>query len=353
MKETQAKVKTVKKMKTKYDFIAIGDPTIDTFLFVDDVEVQNVNGQKKAVISWGDKLPVQQFYKTVAGNAANAAVGASRLGLKTAYYAILADDSGGREIIHKMKKEKVATEYIVIDEKHPTNASTVLSHDGERTIFVYHEHRKYKLPKFAPAKFVYLTSLANGFEKLNTDLAKYLDETGAQLIFNPGTFQLRKGVKVNMPMLKRTAILSLNKEEAQSWVGDVADPEELCRRLQKLGPKSIVLTDGRKGAYSYSDEGYFYIPEFPGDRFEATGAGDGFTTAYSSARFYGMPHEQALQWGPVNAGSVVTKVGPQEGLLTKAQLEKNLKKMKTYVAIPLVDEQIKSRIAAEVGKKKD
>lgn len=337
-------------MKTKFDLIAIGDPTIDTFLMVDDVEVKKIKGQLKAIISWGDKLPVQKFYRTVAGNAANNAVGSSRLGLKTAFYTVLAHDAGGREIIHKMQKEKVATDYIVIDDKHPTNASTVLSHEGQRTIFVYHEHRKYVLPELTPAKFVYLTSMAAGFEVIYKDLAKYLDKTGAKLIFNPGTFQLRKGIKFNKLMLERTHVLSINKEEAQSWVGNSEDFELLSKKLAKFGPKIVVITDGRKGAYSYSSEGFFYIPEFPGPLLEATGAGDAFTTAYTAALFYGLDHKQALQWGPVNSASVVNTIGPQEGLLTKKQLLGHLGKKKSYKPVELNTEQAKSKVAAEIGR---
>ena len=339
--------------KTKFDIVAIGDPTIDTFLFVDDIEIKKINGQLKAIINWGDKLPVQKFARTVAGNAANAAVGSSRLGLKTAFYTVLAHDMGGREIIHKMQKEKVSTDYIVIDEDHPTNASTVLSHDGERTIFVYHEHRKYKLPKLAPASWVYLTSMGDGFGKIYKDLAKYLDRTKAKLAFNPGTFQLRKGPKYNKLMLERTEVLSLNKEEAQGWVGKSEDIELLSKKLQKLGPKIVVITDGRKGAYSYSDEGYFYIPEFPGPRIEATGAGDSFTTAYVAALARGNTNKEALRWGPVNAGNVVMKVGPQAGLLTERQIKSKLSSRKSFKPIVMSSEKIKSKVAAMVGKIKD
>jgi len=339
--------------KSKYDIIAIGDPTIDTFLFVDDIEIKKINGQLKALISWGDKLPVQKFARTVAGNAANAAVGSSRLGLKTAFYTVLAHDTGGREITHKMRKEKVATDYIVIDEDHPTNASTVLSHEGERTIFVYHEHRKYVLPKLATADWVYLTSMGVGFEKIYKDLAKYLDKTKAKLAFNPGTFQLRKGPKFNKLILERTTVLSINKEEAQSWVGKSEDFEVLSKKLQKMGPETVVITDGRKGAYSYGPEGYYYIPEFPERRIEATGAADGFTTAYVGALANGLTHKDAMRWAPVNAGNVVMHVGPQEGLLTKKQILSKLTRQKHFKVIEMTDEKIKSKVAAAVGKMKD
>ncbi len=287
------------------DIIAIGDATIDTFLFVHDLKIVDRAGKREAVMSWGDKLPVDELYRTVAGNAANNAVGSARLGLKTAFYSVLAHDTGGREIVHKMQKEGVSTRYIDVDERHGTNASTVLSFKGERTIFVYHEHRTYKLPNFVPSRWVYLTSLGDGFQKIYPALARYLDRYKVSLGFNPGTFQLRKGPKANRLVLERTHLLSVNVEEAQSWVGDSGrDPELLCQKLMKLGPRAVALTDGRKGAYSYSDEGFFYTPEYPGPKVEATGAGDSFTTAYIAALAYGKPHREALLWGPVNASWV-------------------------------------------------
>ncbi len=341
-------------MKYKHDVISIGEPVIDSFLFVDDIEVKHIDGQPKAIINWGDKLPVQKFYKSVAGNASNAAIGSSRLGLRTAFYCIVGDDAGGREVIHRHKKEGVSTEYIALDKKNGTNYHMVLVHEGERTIFVYHVHRHYHVPKFARSQWVYLTSLPEGFKKIYPSLEHYLDKTKAKLGFNPGTFQLKAGPKANAGVLKRTEILSVNVEEAQRWVGDdTRDPELLCKRLRKLGPKSVVLTDGRRGAYSFSDEGFYYIEEFPGKRFEATGAGDSFTTAYIAARIYGLTHREALRWGPVNAGSVVKFVGPITGLLTKTELEHRLKRMPRYQPIAINSLEDKQKVLKLVEKKND
>jgi hypothetical protein len=127
-------------------------------------------------------------------------------------------------------------------------------------------------------------------------------------------------------------------EEAQRWVGDdTQDPEILCKRIRKLGPKAVALTDGRRGAYSYSDEGFYYIPEFPGERVEATGAGDSFTTAYIAALINGKTHKEALTWGPINAGSVVKFVGPLAGLLKKNELIGKMKSIPRYKPVAIVD----------------
>lgn len=313
-----------------FDIISIGDATIDTFLFLNYLEIQEVRGDKKALFNWGDKLPVDSMYKTVAGNAANNAVGSARLGLNTAFYTVFAHDMGGREILHKMQKEGVSTRYIIKNDKHGTNASTVLCYEGERTIFVYHEHREYKLPNFLPAHWVYLTSMGKGFEKIYSDLVKYIDKYDVKLAFNPGTYQLLGGVKANRTILKHTDLLCLNVEEAEGWVGEAENVEALCRRLSELGPKAVVITDGEKGAYSYSAEGFYFIEKFPGKRVEATGAGDSFATAYVAALCHGLPHAEALKWGPVNAASVVGLIGPQAGLLSKKDIENRLSKKKNY-----------------------
>ena len=337
-----------------FDIISIGDPTIDTFIIVKDVEVKEIGGEKKAIINWGDKLPVSGFYRSVAGNAANNAVGSARLGLNTAFYCVVAHDTGGREIVHKMEKEKVSTRYIIKNDKHPTNNSIVLSHNGERTIFVYHEHRNYELPNFVHSAWVYLTSMGHGFEKIYKHLAHYLDKYKAKLGFNPGTFQLRAGPKKNQIMLERTEVLSLNVEEAQSWVGESGrDPETLCRKLCELGPKAVALTDGRRGAYSYSEQGFYYIEEYPGPRLEATGAGDAFTTAYIAALIHGLPHSEALHWGPMNAGSVVQQVGPQAGLLHKHEIEAELKRLKSFKPVLINSEKIKKELMKYVREKND
>jgi sugar/nucleoside kinase (ribokinase family) len=336
-----------------FDIISIGDATIDTFLFIHDAQIKKLNGQEKVLLNWGDKLPVDKLYKSVAGNAANNAVGSARLGLKTAFYTVLAHDMGGREIVHKMEKEGVSIQYIMKNDKHSTNASFVISFKGERTILVYHEHRKYHLPEFAHSKWVYLTSMGEGFETIYPALARYLDQHQAKLGFNPGTFQLRRGPKFNSAMLKRTEVLSVNVEEAKSWVGNFADPEELCRRLVKLGPKAVALTDGRNGAYSFSNEGFYYIPEFPKPLVEATGAGDAFTTAYIAALFYGQPHAEALRWGPTNAASVVQQIGPQAGLLTKRGIEARLEKNKKFRPIAITSNKIKIEVSKIVAHKKD
>ena len=69
------------------------------------------------------------------------------------------------------------------------------------------------------------------------------------------------------------------------------------------------------------------IPRYPDPRppYEITGAGDAFASTIVSALVLGLPLHQALLWGPVNASAVIQEIGAQKGLLTREQLEQNLK----------------------------
>jgi sugar/nucleoside kinase (ribokinase family) len=51
-----------------------------------------------------------------------------------------------------------------------------------------------------------------------------------------------------------------------------------------------------------------------------TGAGDAFSSTFTSAIILGKSVDQALMWGPVNSMSVVQKTGARAGLLTVKEI---------------------------------
>ena len=315
-------------MKGKFDLISIGDTTLDVFLEIDEANVQcDVNKENcKLCISYADKVPVKKVTKILGvGNSANLAVGASRLGLKTAVYTILGNDNTGKEIYQRFKREGVSQDYIQFDKKRGTNYSVVLNFKGERTILVFHEHRKYVLPKFKSTNWIYFTSLAAGHEKLHKPLASFVKKNKVKLGFNPGTFQLKEGLKVMRPIVKNCSVFIVNKEEAQRLVGKFNDVKKLLRLLKKEGPEIVVITDGPKGSYTFDGKDFYFQDIFDVPVIERTGCGDSYSTGFISALAYGKGIPEAMRWGTVNAAFVIQKIGAREGLLKKNKLSKILK----------------------------
>jgi sugar/nucleoside kinase (ribokinase family) len=325
-----------------YDLISIGDSVVDTFIPLTDAKVINDKGEMMLGMRYGDKIPVGDSISIVAGNACNNAVGSSRLKLKTAIYTHVGnkddDEKNDDRIKLKLKKEGVDTRFVTEDPNLPSNHHIVLNFKGERTILIYHQPWKYKLPDLDKTKWVYFTSLGPTFTESNliAELTNYLERTNARLLFNPGTFQIKAGVKKNARLLSLTELLIVNLEEAKIILGfnesEKIDTKKLLKGIVDLGPKMVVITDGGEGSYGYDGEKYFSLGVFPAKLVEMTGSGDAFATGTLAGLFHGKELKEAMRWGACNGASVVEQVGPQAGLLTLSKMEEKLKENSKIVA---------------------
>lgn len=314
-------------MRSSFDIIAIGDTTQDIFLKMHDASLQCGldGGNCKICFDYADKIAVDQKNDIPAvGNAANHAIGAARLGVQAALYTVVGDDDQGHKAVQVLQENKVATDYVTFDTQRGTNLSIVINFRSERTIFVYHEPRTYKLPALAPTKWIYLTSASgNGVEKLHEQAEIYLAANPkVKLAFNPGTHQMHLGKDKLMPLLKRTEVLFLNKEEAARVLEvDTKDVEELINGFHTIGVKTMVLTDGSQGSYASDGQGIYFLPIFPGPVVERTGCGDAYGSGFLSAVVKGKALPEAMLWGNANSTSVVQYIGAREGLLTEDVLQ--------------------------------
>lgn len=324
-----------------FDLISIGDTVIDTVIPLEEVDVISMDKQLMMALPYGAKVPVGSSESMVAGNAANNAVGAARLGLKTAIYTHSGnkdDEEDDYRIQQKFKKEGVSTNYIVEVANLPSNHNIILSFKGERTILTHHQPWKFQLPDLDKTKWVYLTSMSPSYVETNVieQLMNYLERVGAKLAYQPGTFQLRVGAKKQSRLLSMTDILILNLEEAKHLLGHEVSYKlpikKLLRGLVNLGVKKVVITDGKEGSYGFDGENFWKLDVFPAKLVEMTGSGDAYATGVVAGLINGEPLEEAMRWGAANGAAVVEEVGPQKGLLTLNKLQEHLKEHKHIVA---------------------
>ena len=189
----------------------------------------------------------------------------------------------------------------------------------------------YSFPKKLPTpKWVYLSSLAQNSEKYHEEIFNYLSANPEiKLAFQPGTFQMKLGIEKLKYIYKRAEVFLCNKEEFQRILGvEEKDNLILMKKMYEFGPKIIVLTDGVNGSFAFDGKNAWQMKAFVQESYERTGAGDAFSSAFVSALFYGEKIEEALVWGSINAEFVVSKIGPQKGLLTKKEIEKQIKNLK-------------------------
>jgi sugar/nucleoside kinase (ribokinase family) len=103
---------------------------------------------------------------------------------------------------------------------------------------------------------------------------------------------------------------------------------QLLKGIKELGPTIPVITDGPRGAYALAHDGVWHMPMYPDPAppVDRTGAGDAFSSTFTSALALGYDVPTALQWGPINSMSVVQYIGAQQGLLSREQIEAYLAK---------------------------
>lgn len=310
-----------------FDIISIGDAVLDTFLRLKEAIIIPSKEEHNPMLclAYADKILVEHLEQKIAGNAANNAIGSSRLGMKAAFYSVVGNDDSGKKIIKAIRQEGVSTKYLRIDKSQPTNYTVVLNYNGERTQLIYRVDRRYKLPKFKKTAWVYYTAVGKNHIHLEKEIIEYIKKTGAKLSFNPGDYQLERGAAALKNVLKHTEILFVNKEEGHKLVGH-CEMKDLLNKLKNLGPNLIVVTDGSKGACAYNGKMSYCMGVFPTKVIEMTGAGDAFATGFIAALHNNQDIGEALIWGTANSTSVINYIGPQEGLLTKQGIEKMVAK---------------------------
>ncbi|HEX8931755.1 MAG TPA: carbohydrate kinase family protein, partial [Patescibacteria group bacterium] len=252
-------------MIRNYDVIAIGDTTLDAFMKLSDThEKYQLTEKGELCFRHGEKINVERYDFSMGGNATNVAVGLSRLGLKATLCSEIGDDEMSIKIRNSLAKENVERLFM-IQTPGRSNFSVIINLKGERTIFSEHIEREHKFEIIdATTHYVYLTSLGKEWETAYQRALDFALAQNAKLAFNPGNPQFIEGREIIHKVLQNTQILFLNKEEAELLLfkhyGEKDDDsgeyiKKLAVKLQQIGPKIVVITNGQDGSYCLAENG--------------------------------------------------------------------------------------------------
>lgn len=321
-------------MVRHYNVITVGETTIDAFMTLADVKKSMRSDAENGGVCFnlGAKIDVDKYDFEIGGNATNVAVGLTRLGVKATLVSETGDDEFSMKIRNCLAKERIERTFVT-ETPGASNFSVIINFKGDRTIFVQDVERKHDFHLTdVTADMVYLTSLGREWKTPYKKVLDFIEESGASLAFNPGSTQLREGKDIIHQVLKKTKMVFLNKEEAEIILTDKQTMDndreyihKLMEKIQKLGPCTVILTNGKRGSYALDDKGEFhYHSTLDGQVVERTGAGDAYTSGFMAASLYGLSLPKAMEWGSNNATSVVGKVGAQPGLLSKEEMEERV-----------------------------
>ncbi len=316
----------------KNKITTIGGATRDIMFYTDEMLLINnkkdLLRQKLIAFEYGAKLYSKKVYLTFGGGGANAAVSLSSLGIKTQTILSIGYGDIGSYIIDNMKKVGVDIKLIQRNKKLNTGTSFIVNvgQNKEHVIFAFRgANNKIDLSKNIVKKiktpWVYLTSLSDNFIPKLNNIFTHCSKKDISLAWNPGSDQLKLGLKKLIKYLKNTTVLIVNRDEALELLYslDKKTKNNIKKNIKKLhsfGQYLTVITDGPNGAYLYDGQKIYYNPALKRRGINTTGAGDAFGSALIAGIIkYKWDLNKALHLAILNSNAVIMKIGAQQGLL--------------------------------------
>lgn len=294
-----------------FDVISFGSAVLDIFL-----ETGLREKGKFMAYPVGDKIKVNEVEFYVGGGGTNTAVAFSRLGLKTGYLGKISDDFSGKKILEDLKKENI--EFLGVFEKGAKGGYSIIldSKEKDRTVLTYkgvNEEIKFSeinLKKLK-TKWIYLSSFLGKSFETEKKLAKRLYSQGVKIAFNPSSYLIK--AKDLREILKITEVLILNKDEAKLLTKE----KDLVRGLKELGPKKVIITDGKNTAWYFDGVRKISVKPKKIKVVEKTGAGDAFASGFVAGQIVGKSIEESLKLGQEESESVIRHFGAKNNLIKR------------------------------------
>jgi ribokinase len=283
----------------------------------------------------------------------------ARIGLDVSTLVRLGKDQRAETVLAHLLQEGVSTRWALRDGRAPTGASVLISsHDRNAAIFTFRgantllQEADLRREAFA-VDVVYVSSLSNESADAFPAVIRQAKAQGALVATNPRVRQLSSRGSVFQETLAQIDILAVNRVEAEVLVpGLVArfgegggtlplEPGETPPRLLargfiggghemslaafftalcQMGPRFVLVTDGRHGAFLGTRDAIRFCPVLETKVAGTAGAGDAFNATFTAHIALGCKPEVALRAAAINAASVVGHVDTQTGLLSREKI---------------------------------
>lgn len=294
---------------------------------------------------------VEESRASPGGSAANTIYGLAKLGVNTGFAGAVGDDAEGKIMLEDFQKVGVDISQIRVKRRARTGSVLCLSDRlGRRSLYVVPGANSLltiddlDLNYINQATMLHVSSFAADRQfKVLLELIDKLD-LSIKVSFAPGALYAIKGLKVLTPILARTYVLFINKNETQQLTGkDVISGAESCLRQ---GCQIVVVTLGKgarlelgKGVGHRTVSAVGYIKDIENEyiiepsnqnkvsEIDTTGAGDAFASGFLYGLLRGKGLEECGRLGDIVAQFSISKVGARQGFPTFSELAQRYQKL--------------------------
>jgi ribokinase len=286
-----------------------------------------------AILDDGEAV-VEKAESFPGGSAANTIYGLGRLGVSAGFIGAVGGDDEGKMLLDDFKKVGVDTSRIRVKEKAGTGQVIALSARGsQRSLYVMPGANNLLTIKDIDHSYIngvdilHLSSFADEKQfKVSLELVEKLDPR-VKLGFAPGAIYAAKGLKALAPVLRRSHVLFINRDEIKQLAGgDAVEGAAMCL---ETGCRIVAATLGggarlkNASASAYIRDAkneYIIKPSGTGAITDTTGAGDAFACGF----LYGVVNNKGLEecgrLGDIVAQFSISQIGARKGLPTTNQL---------------------------------
>ena len=268
----------------------------------------------------GETVLGGKFFMNPGGKGANQAVAVARLGEEVVFITKIGRDVFGVELLKKIKKEGISTEFAAIHKSKPSGVALItLGENAENSIVVSPGANK-KLKKKNINKAldeikkadIILIQLEIPMKIVEHVIA--ISKTyGKKIILNPAP-----GQKLKDELFESLFAITPNEIEAEIITGikvvDLDSAKKAAIILRDKGVTNVIITMGEKGAYVFSKEFSGIISGHKVEAKDTTAAGDTFNGAFAVAINRGDALDEAVKFANKAASLAVKKFGAQSSI---------------------------------------
>jgi nucleoside kinase len=289
-------------LKDKRDLLAVGHTAFDYIIQITEFPEPN------------SATTINRMRTFFGGAAANVAVAASRMGLKTSLVSAVGGDFLGSEYQNQLQELGVDLEHMIELEEDKTPTAFVLTDANHDQIFYFYWGAAAQFKKSDPPldtiKNVQAVHLATGDPHFNWKCGKLARAEDKLISFDPGQDLHMYSREELEKVISICDILFGNHHEIERILEtlrmEISD-------LRKFGPEIVVKTLGSEGSVIYADE-KIKIKAIEREPVDPTGAGDSYRAGFLRAYLKGEDLQMCGNFASSLASFVVEAEGCQTNI---------------------------------------
>ena len=276
----------------------------------------------------GETVLGGDFFMNAGGKGANQAVAAARYGNRVVFVAKTGNDLFGEQVRKSMKEDGIVTDYVFIDEEHPSGVALItIDQKAENCIVVAGGANMYLKPEdIDKAKEeilggdVVLMQLETPIETVEY-AAKMAAEAGVKVILNPAPAPAEP---LSKELINNLYLITPNRSEASRLTGievtDLASAQRAALALYDMGAKNVIVTLGSEGSLVYDGHMMMRVEAIKVEAVDTTAAGDTYNGVLASVIAEGKSLIDAVHEANIAGAISVTRMGAQPAAPTREEI---------------------------------